>query len=73
MILLQINWMKHKYPSDSNKDSIKDHLSQTFLNRRNWILEKNPTVAEIFDTYNRLIDYDGDLVSMCSILQKILL
>ncbi|XP_066581724.1 LOW QUALITY PROTEIN: uncharacterized protein [Prorops nasuta] len=58
----KINWLKHKYPSSSNKEPIMNRMKETFLNRRSWILKESPTVSEIFNKYERLANYDGDLV-----------
>lgn len=63
---LQISWMKHKLPSDHNKESIKNCLEETFLNRRQWIVDSGPTISEIFERYPRLLDYHGEMVNLNS-------
>ena len=54
--------MKHRFPTNSNKPLITMYLKETFLNRRQWILEQNPTIFEIFEKYARLLDYNGEMV-----------
>ena len=54
--------MKYKHPIESNKQVIKTCLEETFLNRRNWIMENEPAISEIFDMYPRLIDFNGEMV-----------
>lgn len=63
--------MKHKNPSLENKREIAKHMSQTFYNRRNWILQDQPTVTQVIESYPRLASYDGDIVCViCPIIYR---
>lgn len=55
--------MKFTLPTDErSKQLISGLLEETFMNRRMWINEKGPTIAEIVEEYPRLLDFDGDMV-----------
>ncbi|XP_036138784.1 uncharacterized protein LOC118644388 isoform X3 [Monomorium pharaonis] len=58
----KILWMKHKLPSDSNKELIKKCLKETFSNRRQWIISSGPVISNIFEKYPRLLDYNGEMI-----------
>ena len=62
--------MKHKFPDASQKEGIKSVLQETFWNRRNWITETGPAISEILDSYKRLLDYKGDMVSIIFVALK---
>jgi len=49
-------------PSDCNKEAIKNCLKETFLNRRQWIVNCGPVISNIFETYPRLLDYYGEMI-----------
>lgn len=55
--------MKFKMPSKANKSLISECMSVTMKNRRKWILEKLPSIDEIFNLFPRLGDYYGQMVS----------
>ena len=60
----RIEWMKYKSPNDSNRKDIEKYLLDTQPNRKEWILQESPTISQIFKEYQRLLDYNGDMVRM---------
>lgn len=56
--------MKFKNPSKQYQRDITNCLEKTLPNRRKWILDKKPSVAEIYNTYPRLWDYHGQMVNI---------
>lgn len=54
--------MARKNPTSTYKIYIKNMLKDTFINRRQWILEKSPTIEKVFSCYPRLQDYNGEMV-----------
>ncbi|XP_070526384.1 uncharacterized protein [Cardiocondyla obscurior] len=56
--------MKHKLPSHYNKECIKKCLQDTFPNRRQWIINTGLNISNIFKKYLRLLDYNGEMVSL---------
>jgi len=61
---VQLTWMRCKNPTRSNQAAIAECLKLTFLNRREFIRDQNPTMSAIFDKYPRLTDYSGEMVSL---------
>lgn len=62
--------MRFKNPIESNKCEIIQVLMQTLQNRRTWILTENPTISQIFNTYPRLLDYNGEMVNYFLSIEK---
>ena len=58
--------MQVRTPRRENKTAIMESLAITIGNRRKYIREESPTIAEIVQKYPRLRDYEGDMVSDCT-------
>lgn len=61
-LLEKIDAMKRKYPSSANRDFISAGLRETFPSRHQWIMTTHPTSTDINKKYERLLDYNGDMV-----------
>lgn len=55
--------MPHKMPTETEKANVKNYLRETFANRREWIENSSPEIAE---KYPRLFDYSGEMVKIIS-------
>lgn len=56
--------MKDQEATEYNKQAICKALQHTIANRQKEIKDLNMTIAEVFKRYPRLIDYNGEMVSV---------
>ncbi|XP_057335475.1 uncharacterized protein LOC130674224 [Microplitis mediator] len=58
----KISLLKFIKPSDENKGKIITYMQETREFRWHWIQSASPTISEVFTTYPRLLDYDGEII-----------
>ncbi|KAH0549758.1 hypothetical protein KQX54_013609 [Cotesia glomerata] len=58
----KISLLKFIKPSDENKGKIITCMQETREFRWHWIQSASPTISEVFTTYTRLLDYDGEII-----------
>ncbi|XP_051164505.1 uncharacterized protein LOC127283579 [Leptopilina boulardi] len=60
----KISWMQLTMPRPDKKRGLCDCLMETFDDRRNWIVNENPTIHDIMSKYPRLFDFHGEMIEL---------
>lgn len=66
-IFLKVNWMKSLPSLEVNKKLIFEAMEETYHIRRNFIVKRKPSMAEILEEFPKLKDFNGALVSIAHI------